>query len=32
VVKNEKINKIERTWVRSPPQATSLKKDKEERE
>jgi hypothetical protein len=25
VVKNEKINDIERTRVRSPPQATSLK-------
>jgi hypothetical protein len=24
VVKNEKINDIERTWVRSPPRATSL--------
>jgi hypothetical protein len=27
VVKNEKINEIERTRVRSPPRATSLKKD-----
>jgi hypothetical protein len=26
VVKNEKINKIKRTRVRSPPRATSLKK------
>jgi hypothetical protein len=26
VVENEKINEIERTRVRSPPQATSLKK------
>jgi hypothetical protein len=26
VVKNEKINECERTRVRSPPQATSLKK------
>jgi hypothetical protein len=26
VVKNEKINEIERTRVRSPPRATSLKK------
>jgi hypothetical protein len=26
VVKNEKINKIERTRVRSPPRATSFKK------
>jgi hypothetical protein len=28
VVKNEKINEIERTRVRSPPLATSLKKIK----
>jgi hypothetical protein len=27
VVKNEKINEIERTRVRSPPRATSLKKN-----
>jgi hypothetical protein len=25
VVKNEKIKEIERTWVRSPPRAISLK-------
>jgi hypothetical protein len=30
VVKDEKINEIERTWVRSPPQATSLKKSAQE--
>jgi hypothetical protein len=24
VVKNEKINEIERTWVHSPPRATSF--------
>jgi hypothetical protein len=24
VVKTEKINEIERTWVRSPPRATSF--------
>jgi hypothetical protein len=26
VVKNEKINEIQRTWVCSPPRATSLKR------
>jgi hypothetical protein len=31
VVKNEKINEIKRTWVRSPPRATSLKKKKKKR-
>jgi hypothetical protein len=27
MVKNEKINEIERTWVRSPPRATSILKN-----
>jgi hypothetical protein len=30
VVKNEKINEIQRTRVHSPPRATSLKKMKKE--